>query len=175
MNLRDYRARLAIARRHARNAADAADLLREARWAEARPGTAAEDAAPGASRDVLRRLSEGTRRVAVLALHGLNADEIQYVLGLKPRRLDGHDGPFALARAGTIELVFIPRNEPAGRTPIVVFGLQSGIYEVVESLAARGVEIVVPVSETPDGGLSADFRDPDGHILSVYQPGGAPT
>lgn len=94
-------------------------------------------------------------------------------LGLAPRKLDGHDGPFAMATAGAIELVFIPRDEPAGRTPIVVFGLQSGIYEVVESLAAKGVEIVMPVSETPDGGLSADFRDLDGHILSVYQPGGA--
>jgi predicted enzyme related to lactoylglutathione lyase len=96
-------------------------------------------------------------------------------LGLEPRTLDGHDGPFALAKAGAVELVFIPRHEHAGRTPIVVFGLESGIYEVVESLAARGVEIVMPVSETPDGGLSADFRDPDGHILSVYQPGDAST
>lgn len=96
-------------------------------------------------------------------------------LGLEPRTQNGHDGPFALAAAGPVQLVFIPRNEPAGRTPIVVFGLASGIYEVVESLAAKGVEIVMPVSETPDGGLSADFRDPDGHILSVYQPGGAPT
>jgi len=94
-------------------------------------------------------------------------------LGLAPRKLDGHDGPFAMANAGAIELVFIPRDEPAGRTPIVVFGLKAGIYEVVESLAAKGVEIVMPVSETPDGGLSADFHDPDGHILSVYQPGGA--
>jgi hypothetical protein len=28
--------------------------------------------------------------------------------------------------------------------------------------------------ETPDGGLSADFLDPDHHMLSVYQPSGAP-
>ena len=95
-------------------------------------------------------------------------------IGLEPRMLEGHDGPFALATSGSVELVFIRRDEPAGRTPIVVFRLASGIYEVVESLAAKGVEIVVPVSETPDGGLAADFLDPDGHILSVYQPGGAP-
>ncbi len=95
-------------------------------------------------------------------------------LGLEPRTLEGHDGPFALATAGPVELVFIRRDEPAGRTPIVVFRLTSGIYEVVESLAGKGVEIVMPVSETPDGGLSADFRDLDGHILSVYQPSGAP-
>lgn len=96
-------------------------------------------------------------------------------LGLEPRTMDGHDGLFALATAGAVELVFIKRDEPAGRTPIIVFSLTSGIYEVVESLAAKGVEIVMPVSETPDGGLSSDFRDPDGHILSVYQPGSAPT
>jgi len=45
---------------------------------------------------------------------------------------------------------------------------------VVEALAAQGVEIVVPVSPTPDGGLSADFLDPDGHVLSYYQAGDAP-
>lgn len=95
-------------------------------------------------------------------------------LGLEPRTIDGHDGPFALATAGGVELVFIRREEPAGRTPIVVFRLDSGIDAVVAGLAAKGVEIVLPVSETPDGGLSADFLDPDGHVLSVYQPAGAP-
>jgi catechol 2,3-dioxygenase-like lactoylglutathione lyase family enzyme len=93
-------------------------------------------------------------------------------LNLEVRTLDGHDGPFAMAAAGPIELVLIPRNEPAGRSPVVVFGLEAGIYEVVEALAAQGVEIVVPVSPTPDGGLSADFLDPDGHVLSYYQAGG---
>jgi RNA polymerase sigma-70 factor (ECF subfamily) len=128
VNLADYRACLAIARRHARNAADAADLLhdallagaqagrldfsqesgrawlagtirhmaaqairtesrrrrRESRWADAQPVAATDEATPVGAEDVLARLSTGTRRVAVLALHGLNADEIQYVLGLKP-------------------------------------------------------------------------------------------
>jgi predicted enzyme related to lactoylglutathione lyase len=121
-------------------------------------------------------LKNPTVGAVVFFVRDLDATVAWYrdALGLAPRTLQGHDGPFALAAAGAVELVFIPRNEPAGRTPVVVFGLQSGIYEVVESLAARGVEIVMPVSETPDGGLSADFRDPDGHILSVYQPGGVP-
>lgn len=127
MTLADYRACLAIARRHARSAADAADLLheallagaragrldfsreadrawlagtirniaaetargesrrrsRETRWAAEQPATAAEPQ-PADAAAILARLSEGARRVAVLALHGLNADEIQYVLGLKP-------------------------------------------------------------------------------------------
>lgn len=95
-------------------------------------------------------------------------------LGLDVRTLDGHDGPFAMASAGPVEIVLIPRDEPPGRSPVVVFGLESGIYEVVEALAAQGVEIVVPVSPTPDGGLSADFLDPDGHVLSYYQAGDAP-
>jgi RNA polymerase sigma-70 factor (ECF subfamily) len=128
LRLDDYRACLAIARRHVRNASDAADLLheallagalagrldfptaaerawlagtirniaaetarsetrrrlREARWAGEQPDSAMEEDPTGRADDVLARLSEGTRRIAVLALHGLNADEIQYVLGLKP-------------------------------------------------------------------------------------------
>ena len=36
------------------------------------------------------------------------------------------------------------------------------------SLAASGVEIVTPVSEAP-GGWSADFKDPDGHVVSFFQ------
>ena len=95
-------------------------------------------------------------------------------LGLEMNALDGHDGPFAMGAAGSIQIVLIPRDEPAGRSPVVVFGLETGIYEVVEALAAKGVEIVMPVSPTPDGGLSADFLDPDGHVLSVYQAGEAP-
>ena len=94
-------------------------------------------------------------------------------LNLEVRVMDGHDGPFAMATAGSVELVLIAREEPAGRSPVVVFGLESGIYETVEALVSKGVEIVVPVSPTPDGGLAADFLDPDGHILSYYQPGEA--
>lgn len=96
-------------------------------------------------------------------------------LGLDLNTFDGHDGPFAVAAAGPVKLVLIPGDQPSGRSPIVVFELDSGIYEVVEALAAKGVEIVVPVSPTPDGGLSADFLDPNGHVLSVYQPGGTPS
>jgi RNA polymerase sigma-70 factor (ECF subfamily) len=128
LNLSSYRACLAIARRHARSAADAADLLheallaaalagrmeftnesdrpwlagtirniaaemargesrrrmREARWTRERSATVTGEGVETDPADILARLSDGTRRVAVLALHGLNADEIQFVLGLKP-------------------------------------------------------------------------------------------
>lgn len=103
-----------------------------------------------------------------------SADWYGDTLNLEVRTMDGHDGPFAMATAGPIELVLIQQEEPPGRSPVVVFGLESGIYEVVESLVAKGVEIVLPVSPTPDDGLSSDFLDPDGHVLSYYQPGGTP-
>jgi predicted enzyme related to lactoylglutathione lyase len=101
----------------------------------------------------------------------LSAAWYRDTLNLEVTVMDGHDGQFAMAAAGAVQLVLIPRDEPAGRTPVVVFGLESGIYEVVEGLVSKGVEIVMPVSPTPDGGLSADFLDADGHVLSYYQPG----
>jgi predicted enzyme related to lactoylglutathione lyase len=94
-------------------------------------------------------------------------------LGLPIQSLDGHDGPFATADVGELTLVFIPRPARAGDTPVVVFNLDGGIDDYADALAARGVEIVVPVSEAPDGGLSVDFVDPDRNALSLYQPPGA--
>ncbi|WP_454829483.1 VOC family protein [Pseudoxanthomonas wuyuanensis] len=94
-------------------------------------------------------------------------------LGLPVERMDGHDGPFALAQAGPVSMVFIERSAKAGDTPIVVFSMEGGIDDCADSLVAQGVEIVVPVSEAPDGGLSLDFVDPDRNLLSLYQPPGA--
>ncbi len=94
-------------------------------------------------------------------------------LGLPVNEIDGHDGPFALAELGEVTLVFIQRPSKAGDSPVVVFGLEGGIDDYAEALAAKGVEIVVPVSEAPDGGLSVDFVDPDRNMLSLYQPPGA--
>lgn len=94
-------------------------------------------------------------------------------LGLPVNEIDGHDGTFALAELGEVTLVFIQRPAKAGDSPVVVFGLEGGIDDYAEALAAKGVEIVVPVSEAPDGGLSLDFVDPDRNMLSLYQPPGA--
>lgn len=88
--------------------------------------------------------------------------------------VDGHDGPFGVGEVGALTLVFIPRPARAGDSPVVVFNLDGGIDDYAEALAQRGVEIVVPVSEAPDGGLSVDFVDPDRNLLSLYQPAGAP-
>ncbi len=96
------------------------------------------------------------------------------VLGLTMEQAEAHGSPLASADLGTTTLVFIQHSEPPGRSPVVVFGLPGGIEDVVEGLVRHNVEIVVPVSEAPDGGLTADFLDPDAHVLSLYQPAGAP-
>lgn len=95
-------------------------------------------------------------------------------LGLPLQAIEGHDGPFAVAELEGLSLVFIPRPARPGESPVVVFGLERGIDDIAEGLAAAGVEIVVPVSEAPDGGLTLDFLDPDGNVLSLHQPPGAP-
>lgn len=95
-------------------------------------------------------------------------------LGLPVAELEGHDGPFALAELGELSLVFIQRPAKAGDSPVVVFALEGGIDHYAEALAEKGVEIVVPVSEAPDGGLTMDFLDPDRNVLSLYQAQDAP-
>ncbi|MBB3275386.1 MULTISPECIES: VOC family protein [Pseudoxanthomonas] len=93
-------------------------------------------------------------------------------LGLPVNAIDGHDGPFALAEVGELTLVFIVQAVRPGESPVVVFSLDGGIDDYAEALAGRGVEIVVPVSESPDGGLSLDFVDPDRNVLSLHQDAG---
>jgi predicted enzyme related to lactoylglutathione lyase len=93
-------------------------------------------------------------------------------LGLPVNAIDGHDGPFALAEVGELTLVFIVQAVRPGESPGVVFSLDGGIDDYAEALAGRGVEIVVPVSESPDGGLSLDFVDPDRNVLSLHQDAG---
>src|SRR4051812_7301549 len=79
------------------------------------------------------------------------------VLGLQTQLNKGHGDGYAdaredwmIARAGDTSLIFFVRDEPIGRSPIVVFSLkQGGIDAIVQQLATRGVKIVTPVSEAP--------------------------
>ena len=87
---------------------------------------------------------------------------------------DDDHGPWMMGDVGDVSLIFFQREAQVGRTPIVVFTLdKGGIDDVVEQLARKGAQIVVPVSEAP-GGWSADFVDPDGHVWSFYQSDTAP-
>ncbi|MEQ9247137.1 MAG: VOC family protein, partial [Nitratireductor sp.] len=88
------------------------------------------------------------------------------------QRMEGDEetGDWLLASIeNNIELIFFKMESRPGNTPIVVFDLsEGGIDTVVEGLAEKGATIVTPVSHAP-GGWSAEFADPDGHVLSVYQ------
>ncbi|MEC9247274.1 VOC family protein [Nitratireductor rhodophyticola] len=94
------------------------------------------------------------------------------VVGLNVQRMEGDEetGDWLLASIeNNIELIFFKMESRPGNTPIVVFDLsEGGIDNVVEGLAEKGATIVTPVSHAP-GGWSAEFADPDGHVLSVYQ------
>jgi glyoxylase I family protein len=94
------------------------------------------------------------------------------VLGLNVQRMGddggGHDWLLATIE-GNVELVFFKGDCRPGTTPIIVFGLAEGLIDdVVAGLAGKGATIVTPVSHAP-GGWSAEFKDPDGHQLSLYQ------
>ena len=102
------------------------------------------------------------------------------VLGLATRWMPGHagegesHGDWMIANLGELSLIFFTRDEKPGRSPIVVFELSDGgIDDIVQQLAGNGVRIITPVSEAP-GGWTADFADPDNHVLSFYQPEKAP-
>ena len=97
------------------------------------------------------------------------------VLGIELSRMEGAD-PFWLS--GTLDdgpdLVFFEMEGVRGNTPALVFDIaDGGIDDIVAALVAKGVTIVTPVSEAP-GGWSADFLDPDGFGLGLYQSGEKP-
>ena len=91
-------------------------------------------------------------------------------LGLRLERQDSGEGEpsWLLGKLpGNIELLFFEGDVPRGASPEIVFGLgEGGIDDLAEALARKGVEIVTPVSEAP-GGWSAEFKDADGHMLSL--------
>ena len=96
-------------------------------------------------------------------------------LGLQLERMEGAE-PFWLQ--GSIEngpdLIFFELEAVRGNSPAIVFELDGGgIDDVVAELAQQGVNIVTPVSEAP-GGWSADFEDPDGFGLGLWQSGELP-
>jgi predicted enzyme related to lactoylglutathione lyase len=91
-------------------------------------------------------------------------------LGLKLKRMEGVE-PFWLQASleNGLELDFFQMDGNRGDTPAIVFTVgEGGIDDVVAELAAKGVTIVTPVSEAP-GGWSADFLDPDGFGLGLWQ------
>jgi len=84
--------------------------------------------------------------------------------------------PFWLVgKTGGMELIFFQMEAVRGSTPALIFDVseEGGIDDIVAALVEKGVTIVTPVSEAP-GGWSADFLDPDGFGLGLYQSGDRP-
>ncbi|HYJ08942.1 MAG TPA: VOC family protein [Polyangiaceae bacterium] len=87
-------------------------------------------------------------------------------LGLE---LEQNEGYLLGKLASGTELVFFEGEAIRGSSPQIVFGLdEGGIDSAAEALAARGVQLLTPVSEAP-GGWSVEFKDPDGHPLAFFQ------
>jgi len=96
-------------------------------------------------------------------------------LGLELERMEGAE-PFWLSGKldQGLDLVFFEMEGVRGNTPALVFDIaEGGIDDIVAALVAKGVTIVTPVSEAP-GGWSADFLDPDGFGLGLYQSADVP-
>ena len=91
-------------------------------------------------------------------------------LGLELTRQEGAE-PFWLTGAleSGLELMFFQMDAQRGSSPALVFTVEEGgIDDIVADLASKAVSIVTPVSEAP-GGWSADFLDPDGYALGLWQ------
>lgn len=112
-------------------------------------------------------------------VNDINRTETFYrdVLGLAVERMDdaGQGNPWLTAKTPNgVELLVIKQDSRPGNTPIVVFEIaEGGIDNMVSELAGKGVTIVTPFSHAP-GGWSAEFKDSEGHVLSMYQPADQP-
>lgn len=91
-------------------------------------------------------------------------------LGIDLTRMEGAEPFWLNGRLDNgLEIIFFEMDGVRGNTPALIFDIaEGGIDDVVAGLVAEGVTIVTPVSEAP-GGWSADFLDPDGFGLGLYQ------
>ena len=91
-------------------------------------------------------------------------------LGIPLERMEGAEPFWLSGKTGNLDLVFFQMEAVRGSTPALIFDIseEGGIDDIVAALVEKGVTIVTPVSEAP-GGWSADFLDPDGFGLGLYQ------
>ena len=96
-------------------------------------------------------------------------------LGIELTRMEGAEPYWLQGRLeGGLDIIFFEMDGQRGNTPALIFTVEEGgIDDIVAGLASKGVTIVTPVSEAP-GGWSADFLDPDGFGLGLWQSGDLP-
>jgi catechol 2,3-dioxygenase-like lactoylglutathione lyase family enzyme len=83
---------------------------------------------------------------------------------------------FAFLRAGAVTLGLrrapdLAEASEDGRTELV-FAVED-VDRAYALLRARGVAFRIPPRVVTGDQLAADFRDPDGHVLSIFGPHGA--
>jgi glyoxylase I family protein len=91
-------------------------------------------------------------------------------LGLTLERMEGAE-PYWLQGhlESGLDIIFFEMPAERGNSPALIFTVEDGgIDDIVAELSEKGVTIVTPVSEAP-GGWSADFLDPDGFGLGLWQ------
>ena len=96
-------------------------------------------------------------------------------LGIQLERMEGAEPFWLSGKTGNLALVFFQLEATRGNTPALIFDVseEGGIDDIIAALVEKGVTIVTPVSEAP-GGWSADFLDPDGFGLGLYQSADKP-
>ena len=96
-------------------------------------------------------------------------------LGIEVERREGMEPFWLVGKTGGMEIIFFQLDAVRGSTPALIFDIseEGGIDDIVAALVEQGVTIVTPVSEAP-GGWSADFLDPDGFGLGLYQSADKP-
>ena len=82
-------------------------------------------------------------------------------------------GDFVFLRAGTVTLCLRTVDELPSpmdeRAVELVFGVDD-IHRAFEALSDRGVVFRVEPRIVTGDQFAADFRDPDGHVLSIFGP-----
>jgi catechol 2,3-dioxygenase-like lactoylglutathione lyase family enzyme len=109
--------------------------------------------------------------VVMLGVSDLAASKAFYVetLGLE---VSGEHGGFCFLQAGGVTLALSKElGPPSGASSgvEVVFSVEH-VREAYERLKAKGVEFRIEPGAVAGPMWATDFRDPDGHILSIFGP-----
>ncbi|MDA0206300.1 MAG: VOC family protein [Acidobacteria bacterium] len=109
--------------------------------------------------------------VVMLGVSDMATSKAFYVdtLGLE---LSGEHGGFCFLQAGGVTLALSkelgpPSGERSGVE--VVFSVEH-VREAHEGLKAKGVEFRIAARVVAGPMWATDFRDPDGHVLSIFGP-----
>ena len=109
--------------------------------------------------------------VVMLGVSDMETSKAYYcdTLGLT---LSGEHGGFCFLQAGGVTLALSKELGPplGGRNGVEVVFSVDHVREAYEALKAKGVEFCIEPRAVAGPMWATDFRDPDGHILSIFGP-----